>query len=135
MKKLMLLAVAVFALTGLGVATASNGAQVTHFTATYVNGATWTCSGSHIVKSGNGANFIKDSETCVLSGNTAGFLAGTYANGGPCAVAFGPNVGNFPPFGCVIFLSDYNGATATSWTIGVTDNGDGTLTADIVAYY
>ena len=54
---------------------------------------------------------------------------------GPCAVAFGPNVGNFPPFGCVIFLSDYNGATATSWTIGVTDNGDGTLTADIVAYY
>jgi len=104
------------------VAFASNGAA-THFNATYTNVATWTCSGSHVVN-----KTIKDSETCVLSGDTSGFVAGVFTSTN--------GIGTLPPFGPVQWVSDYTGgATATSWTITMVNNLDGTFTANIVAYY
>jgi hypothetical protein len=120
MKRLMTLAVAVLALTGAGigssVATADNGAQTFHFTATYTDPifGPVTCSGERIVKAAP-KEFTKDSETCLILN---GFPAGTYT-----AADFGG------------WLSDYDGTFTTNVTIVVTDNGDGTSTANIVAYY
>lgn len=123
MKKIFAAMVAALLMVALvsSTAFASNG-KATQFTATYpVGAATWTCSGVHIVN-----KTIKDSETCVISGDTTGYLAGTYT---------GAPVGAFPPYGSITWLSDFNGALATTWTITMTDNGDGTFTANIVAYY
>lgn len=106
----------------------------TAFKATYVSGAidggtnTWTCSGAHVV---NKVSF-KDSETCVVSGDVSGFANGTYS-GNPAGFLAGSAFGAGTEWG-----SDFAGeagATATSWTIVETDNGDGTFTLDIVAYY
>lgn len=105
----------------------SQSAKADPFKATYVSsdGSTWTCSGSHVVNKGQGAF---DSETCLITGGT-GYVAGTYT---------GSPVGTLPPFGSVVWNSDSPaeaGAQATSWTITITDNGDGTFTADIRAFY
>jgi hypothetical protein len=115
---------------------ASSG-KSTKFTATYQSQpsvspaghiSTWTCSGTHVAN-----KTFKDSETCVISGDTTGFVAGTYtgtsANGG---------VGTLPPYDSIVWNSDSpleSGAQATSWTITIVDNLDGTFTATIVAYY
>lgn len=48
---------------------------------------------------------------------------------------YGSNVESIPPYCCVLWTSDYDAATATSWTMAISDNGDSTLTADITAYY
>jgi hypothetical protein len=81
---------------GIGLSTipvaASNGAG-NHFTATYANGSTtWTCSGTHVAN-----KVIKDVETCLVTGDTTGYVAGTYTGTegayAPCAD------GNFPPSG------------------------------------
>ena len=141
MKKLLSLGVFIVLMlstVAVGTASAGNGEQVTPFKATYYvkNGfviiGTPTCEGRHIV--GPPAKpFVKDSQTCRVE--RAGFIAGTYSNGGDCAARNGSNWGYFPPLGCSYWLSDYNGATASRWTNVVTDNGDGTFTEDVVAYY
>jgi hypothetical protein len=109
------------------VAFASNGAA-TQFKTTYTNVATWTCSGSHVIN-----KTIKDSGTCVLSGDTIGFVAGVFTSTSTDASGFG--WGNLPPFGVTAWASDYNAVWATSWTITMVNNLDGTFTAKIVAYY
>jgi hypothetical protein len=75
----------------------------------------------------------KESETCLISGDTTGFVAGTYS---------GNPTGNLPPLGATFqWSSDYffgldgSFVPATSWTVKVTDNGDGTFTLDAVSYY
>lgn len=98
----MLLAVAVCALTGLGVAssvaTANNGAVTTHFTKAYTD----------------------PSEDCTILN---GYPAGTYVE------QFGGwNSDSIPP-------SHSAGLHTFTVTIVVTDNGDGSSNADIVAYY
>jgi hypothetical protein len=101
-----------------GVATASNGAKTTHFTAAYFNGqgGFFTCSGERIVKTAPKA-FTKDSETCQIS-----------------------DVSTWPPGTYVIpttafWFSDFDGQIAVLGTIVVTANGDGTGTMNIDAYY
>ncbi len=131
------LMVAAVAAIGFGSVTAfanSGDGAGTAFKAMYnvaaVDGGTttWTCSGAHVV---NKVSF-KDSETCILSGDVTGYANGTYS-GNPAGFLAGS------PFGAgTEWASDFvgeHGAVATSWTIVETDNGDGTFTLDIVAYY
>lgn len=106
------------------VATASNGAA-TQFKVSYSpdgGTTTWTCVGTHVVNN----NVTKDEETCSISGNTTGYVAGTYS---------GSPFGNFPPYGSIYWQSDFNGARASSWTIRLAANGGGTFTAHIVSLY
>ena len=130
MKKLWLLAVLVVALAGAGVATgvatANNGAQTSHFTAAYFNGqgGFFTCSGERIVKTAPQA-FTKDSETCTIS-DLSTWPPGTY----PIVTSPLP-----PPASWAIWFSDFDGQQAVSGTIVVTDNGNGTGTMTIDAYY
>jgi hypothetical protein len=117
MKRLALLAVVVVsAFAATGVAGADNGAATTHFTAAYTDQVFGPvqCSGEHIVKTGPKA-WVKDSETCLILN---GYPAGTYT----AANGFSWN-------------SDYDGTNTTNFTVVVTDNGDGTSTSNIVAYY
>ena len=135
MKRLLFAAttVALVAAMFLPAATmASNGAQTTPFSATYTAGATtFTCSGANIYKTAPNA-FNKDSETCLVSGDVSGIAAGTYS-GNPW--------GYYPTFGTAEWLSDSSsgsmsvGLIATSWTATFVDNGNGTFTEYIVAYY
>ena len=119
-----------FAVIGpAAVAGASQGAAAP-FKATYVD-AGWlanaNCSGAHIVQTNPHNPFIKDSETCLLSGNTSHLTEGTIV-GNPTYCTYG--------FGCnTIWNSDYNGAIAKSVTLTMNDNGDGTWTENVVAYY
>jgi hypothetical protein len=89
----------------------------------YPSATTWTCSGVHIVN-----KTVKDSETCVVSGDVSGFVAGTYT-------------GNYPITGYTAngwqsdFPGTFYGTQATSWTITETDNGNGTFTVELSAYY
>ena len=70
---------------------------------------------------------VKDNETCLMSGDTDGFIAGTY-RGNP--------TGTLPPWGDdVTWKSDFDGRVATSWRITFVDNGNETFTANILAYY
>ncbi|SRR6266540_773947 len=119
---LLMLALAAAILSASAVASANTGAA-TPFKAEYaVGGAYWTCSGARV----DNPVSVKDSETCLVSGNTAGYVAGTYT---------GSPYGNFPPYGTVGWQSDFDAALASSWTLTITDNGDGTFTVEIVAYY
>jgi hypothetical protein len=99
--------------------------SATKFTALYdfPTGTTWTCTGTHVANK----NVIKDNETCVISGDVSGFVAGTYT-------------GNYPITGYTAsgWNSDFPGTlntAATSWTITETDNGNGTFTLGIAAIY
>ena len=124
MKKVMILALAVFALatTGLapGVATADNGATTTHFgPVSYTDPVLGpvVCSGENIYKTAPKA-FNKDSETCTILN---GFPAGTYTGVGWFS-------DSSPP-------SHSAGLFTTNATLVVTDNGDGSSNMEVVAYY
>ena len=108
--------VAAQATTGKGAATPFTAAPYT------INGAVWTCTGAHVVNH----NFIKDSETCVLSGDLSLYVPGSYS---------GIPWGYLTGYGNAEWSSDFNGAIATSWKVDVVDNGNGTFTANIVALY
>jgi hypothetical protein len=97
--------------------------KASYVTPTPIGDSLWTCSGAHVVNRVS----IKDSETCLVSGNTTGFVAGTYVGNPTTNIPpFGPNAG---------WGSDYNGAVATMFTQTFIANGDGTFTMDITAYY
>lgn len=129
-------------------ASASNGATVTHFTATYKGlvGDINTCSGSHIVKTAPNAS-VKDSETCIVSGKVSTYSAGIFTSGVPCPASCGVSSGNqcgsFPPYAAapgaidalIYWVSDFSGVLAISWTQTLTRNPDGTFTDEIVSYY
>lgn len=99
-----------------------SGATVTHFSVTYP-GNVATCNGNRIQKEGSNA-FIKDVETCHTVLNF--WAPGTYDIGDPASPAYG-------------WCSDFDGfATcnlATAGRLTISDNGDGTFTWAIVAYY
>ena len=134
MKKIALLAVLVLALGGAqleaGVVLAGNGAgidsnidrNIIRFTATYEGliGGTFTCVGFRIHNPGS----TRDSEQCILT-DLSTWPAGTYA-GNP----------DFKVNGLFYtWSSDYDGVTANSVRIVITDKGDGTGHADVLAYY
>jgi hypothetical protein len=125
---------AVFSITAVATGTASNG-KATPFKVSYSYrsdpGALFTCSGARVVNSQK----TLESETCLISGDTTGWVAGTYS---------GNPVGNFPPinsqftwFSDYFFSLDPTGPdpAATSWTAVVTNNHDGTFTVNAVSYY
>jgi hypothetical protein len=135
MKRFLLLVGVFAALTSTAVvATASNGAA-TPYKATWtdVTGASATCSGAHVVFT-NGANngTFKESETCLLSGDTSRVVAGTWT-GAPYFYNYS-NLGYGPWY----WLSDYPGnlgQLADSVTVTNVDNGNGTFTQYAVSYY
>lgn len=105
-----------------------NGAQITHYTATYTDPLMGpvSCVGVHQVKSGaHGANFVQDSFTCTstsgspLTGVTAGESLSLYTFGiwyyGPTYV---PNSVTEP-----VWFSDFNGASAVSFSGTVSLDG------------
>jgi len=101
-------------------ATAAPGqGSATPFKISYdIGGTRSDCSGAHIVNSNTG--MVKDSETCLVSGDTSYLVAGTYS---------GDPYGAFPGFNRPArWASDYDGAIATHWTVTYVDNGDGTWT-------
>ena len=134
MKKIALLALLGLALGGArleaGVVLAGNGARIDsnidrniiRFTATYEGliGGTFTCVGFRIHNPGS----TKDTEQCILT-DLSSFPPGTYA-GNP---DFKVN-GTF-----YTWSSDYDGVMANNVRIVITDNGDGTGHADVLAYY
>ena len=104
---------------------AANGAITAHFTAEYFNGlgGFFMGAGERIVKTGPKA-FTKDSETLLIS-DISTWPAGTYVI-----------VVEFPEdseTGFATWFSDFDGSMAVSGTI--TDNGDGTGTMKVEAYY
>ncbi|HKV87354.1 MAG TPA: hypothetical protein VJT78_05095 [Candidatus Dormibacteraeota bacterium] len=138
MKRFLLgLIVASVASIGLGGITAFAGSS-TPFTASYSSTGTdhWNCSGYHDVHHSG----ITDSETCFVTGNTSGYVAGTYSSGTVCPAGYGAATGTtdcgyIPPLGLVYWLSDYNGHLATSWTMVVTGETNGTFRIDVDSAY
>lgn len=105
----------------------ANGAQTSHFTATYTNGigGTFNCAGQHIAKPGaNG--FIKDEEVCTIS-DAASF--------------FPPGVDVANPYYVLngfkwYWYSDYNGVVAKAVTYIVSNaQPDGSAHFKLIAYY
>jgi len=125
-------ALALCALAAAGASAAPGSGAATPFKATYVDsalGATATCSGAHIEQTnGATAGTIKDSETCIISGDTSSVPTGT--------IVGDPNY-TFPALGNtqLFWQSDYNGLIASHVTLTFTPNGDGTYTEEVVAYY
>jgi hypothetical protein len=114
-------------------AAANRTSKVANYSATYpVGDAIWTCTGVHLVGKnfpGDATSGGKDSFTCTITGDTTGYVAGTYT---------GEPGGFFPPLGPITWLSDFAplaGEQANRWTLSVTDNGDGTFTVEGSAYY
>jgi hypothetical protein len=103
-------------------------AKRTQFQATYVayDGTTWQCSGAHAAPAKPRPRYEADLESCLVSGDTSSYTAGTYT-GNPLGV--GPN-GDL-----IQWVSDYNGALASGWMMTATDNGDGTFTIELRAAY
>jgi hypothetical protein len=123
MKRLgVLAAVGVAALVVAANAAATDG---TTFTASYTqNGRDYRCSGTHFVTTVSS----KDVETCLVTGDTQGRVAGTYS-GSPYGFFAGEGSN-------IVWISDFDGTSrATNWTTTVVDNGNGTFTDHTVAYY
>jgi hypothetical protein len=130
MKRIRLLVVpvvVVLAAVATNVASANNGAQTTNFTAAYGFAAfgqdgNFVCTETRIVKVAPNA-FTKDSATCLVTEAT--YTPGTYAAAG-------------------IWTSDYEyfinpGHNFIRFAIGgditIVENGDGTYTWYVTAYY
>ena len=117
----------------------NNGAQTTHFTASYFNGlgGFFTAAGERIVKTAPQA-FTKDSETILIS-DISTWPAGTYTLIPTYIPGFGWaglfHLPQFPSFIGFFWNSDFDGQVAVSGTIVVTDNGDGTGTMNLDLYY
>lgn len=74
-----------------------------------MGGSTWTCTGE---RTDTGAA-AQDVETCTITGDTTGFIPGTYS---------GAPDGDLPPLGTISWVSDYDGADALDWTITISAN-------------
>ena len=109
----------------VGSASAGNGSATSQYFTSYhdTNGVESDCTGTRVVqKDGT----VKDSATCILSGDTSRLVSGTV-------------VGN--PSYCLnavcwaAWVSDFDGKIAKSVNLKLTDNGDGTFTQKVTAYY
>ena len=133
MKKIALLALLGLALGGAhleaGSAAAGNDTRIDsnidrniiRFTATYENiiGGTFTCVGFRIHNPGS----TRDTEQCIFT-DLSSWPPGTYAGHPDYKVN-----GMF-----YSWFSDYDGVTASDVRFIITDNGDGTGHADVLAY-
>jgi len=128
MRRFFLLAIAGVVATcalSVGFASAGNGSDTSQFFTSYTdgNGVQSACQGTRVVqKDGT----VKDSATCILSGDTSRLAAGTvkgnpgYCLNGVCWAAW---------------VSDFDGKIAKSVILNLTANGDGTFTQKVTAYY
>lgn len=122
---------------------AGQGATATQFSLSYYQpgfptGALWTCSGVHIVQTNPHNAFVKDSETCLATGNTAGYAAGTYTNDPGSLTGYIAGLGAGMPWYSDYWYSVTGNLVPPSsdnWTITEIDNGNGTFTIHIVAYF
>ena len=69
---------------------------------------------------------IRDQETCLITGSTRSFVPGPYV-GHPTVVV--------PPFGLSQWASDLDGRLSTTSISRFVDNGHGSLTDIIIAFY
>ena len=122
-------AAAIATVLGFGVLAASSapvlasGGTATPFKAAYSDAGTeYECSGVRIVNRVS----VKDSETCLITGDTSWLYAGFFA---------GDPYGDVPGCTHCLFVSDYDGRLATSWSTTVVDDGDGVFTAYVVMYF
>lgn len=123
---LVLACVAAFAVSASAQAA---GAKVLHFAVTYPGGVA-TCSGNRITNTAGGKPFVKDVETCTLSQLDVFDPAppGTWDVNSPVVGGWCSDVDGF-------IFDDATCNLAVSGHVTVTDNGDGTVTWEIVAYY
>ena len=109
----------------VGFASAGNGSATTQYFQAYTdnNGVQSDCTGTRVVqKDGT----VKDSEICILSGDTSRLVAGTIkGNPGYCL-----NAVCWPAW-----VSDFDGKVAKSVNLTLSNNGDGTFTQKVTAYY
>ena len=109
----------------VGSASAGNGSGTSQFFTSYndSNGVESDCTGTRVVqKDGT----VKDGATCILSGDTSRLVSGTVkGNPGYCL-----NAVCWPAW-----VSDFDGKIAKSVNLKLTDNGDGTFTQKVTAYY
>ena len=109
----------------VGSASAGNGSATTQFFTSYhdTNGVESDCTGTRVIqKDGT----VKDSATCILSGDTSRLVSGTVVgNPGYCL-----NAVCWPAW-----VSDFDGQIAKSVNLTLIDNGDGTFTQKVTAYY
>src|SRR5262245_40819015 len=108
----------------VGLASAGGGSTTTQYTTSYFDhGVESDCTGTRVVqKDGT----VKDSATCILSGDTSRLVAGTVkGNPGYCL-----NAVCWPAW-----VSDFDGKIAKSVSLTLSDNGDGTFTQKVTAYY
>ena len=127
MRRFLLLAVTgmvTICAVNVGSASAGNGSATTEFFTSYFdNGVESDCTGTRVVqKDGT----VKDSASCILSGDTSRLVPGTVVgNPGYCLNAV-----------CwAAWVSDFDGKIATSVNFKLIDNGDGTFTQKVTAYY
>ena len=116
--------VAVCALS-VGFASAGKGSDTTQFLTSYTdtNGVQSNCTGTRVVqKDGT----VKDSSTCILSGDTSRLVPGT-VKGNP---SYCLNAVCWPAW-----VSDFDGKIAKSVNLTLTANGDGSFTQKVTAYY
>jgi len=110
---------------GVGFASAGNGSTTSQFFTSYTdgNGVESDCTGTRVVqKDGT----VKDSATCILSGDISRLVPGTVVgNPGYCL-----NAVCWPAW-----VSDFDGKIAKSVNLKLTDNLDGTFTQKVTAYY
>ena len=126
MRRLMVVTVVLLAFAAFPATVSASSGVATPFKAAFSAAtpdgfADFMCSGAHIVN-----KTVKDSETCLITGDTNGFVAGTY---------FGNPTADIPPLGVVPWFSDFNSEQASRFIATFVDNGDGTWTMYIVAYY
>jgi hypothetical protein len=126
MRRLLLVAVLACVLAFAASASASPD-QVLHFSVTYPGGVAH-CTGNRITHTTSGKTFIKDVETCIVNGDWNPLPPGTWDVNSPTIGGWCSDVD-----GAIFDISTCN--LATSGHVTVTDNGDGTFTWDIVAYY
>jgi len=107
-------------------ASAGRGSDVLHFAVTYPGGIA-NCTGNRITHTTSGKTFIKDVETCIVEADFS-YPVGTWDVNGPVVGGWCSDVD-----GAIFDLATCN--LATSGHVTVTDNGDGTFTWEIVAYY
>jgi hypothetical protein len=109
----------------VGSASAGNGSATSQYFTSYhdTNGVESDCTGTRVVqKDGT----VKDSATCILSGDTSRLVSGTVVgNPGYCL-----NAVCWPAW-----VSDFDGKIAKSVNLKLTDNLDGTFTQKVTAYY
>jgi hypothetical protein len=99
---------------------ATNGKIDTSYRQAYVNGSgvhvvTFTCTGEHVDNSAQ----VQENETCAITGDTSGLIAGSFHSNPPSPV------GTLGAFGPSVWFSDFNGTEATAWQATFKDAGNG----------